>query len=190
MMWNMYVFLKNRGSVNEAEQGEEVGEITYQMADRACSDHQLRNGDAAYVQEGAKVYAVEGYETTFRVMAEGDIFQVNDKEEGGTLADFYDIEGRVDAISLISREDASFISSFEEEGKNAFLEEFFEQEYVGFPTIYEEVEAEDPILLRFELEDGTSFRISYWLEANAVTPGAFGTEEMKEIAERHAAGSE
>ena len=61
------------------------------------------------------------------------------------------------------------------------MEEFLSLEYVGFDSIYDKIKHSNSTLLRIHLNDGTSFRISYWFEENIINPGAFGTEEMKKI---------
>ena len=33
------------------EKGREIGKVTYKMANRACMDHKMRNGDAAFLMK-------------------------------------------------------------------------------------------------------------------------------------------
>ncbi len=45
--------------VSPAKQGEKVGEVSYMLDDHACTDHQSKNGDAAYLPVGTAIYAID-----------------------------------------------------------------------------------------------------------------------------------
>ncbi|MFB4162831.1 hypothetical protein ACE1TI_03090 [Alteribacillus sp. JSM 102045] len=79
-----------------------MGEVEYQMADNACSNHKMSNGDAAFLPVGIKIYKMKGYDPDFRVIAEDKVYQVEENPEARTIADLYDIEGKVDKISMES----------------------------------------------------------------------------------------
>jgi hypothetical protein len=151
------------------------------LADNACSNHKLRNGDAAFLPIGTEIYELAGYNTDFRVMANEKIYQVNENKNAETISDLYDIEGKVEKISLESTYDGSHISDFNPKQTEGFIEDFLSLEYVGFDKIYKEIKNDSNTFLRIHLNDGSSFRVSYWLEANALNPGSFGTEKMKGI---------
>lgn len=172
-------------TVEENMKGEVVGEVSFEMDGNACSDHQMQNGDAAYLDKGTEVYAFNGYDSEFRVIANDVIYEVNENEEADTIGDLYDIEGKVVGISLRSYFDGSFIADLKEEHWPEFLDEYLALEYVGFDEIYDEIGNEDSTFLDIHLEDGTSLRIGYWTEANVVNPGAFASERMLEIIEQY-----
>jgi hypothetical protein len=167
--------------INNLNKGNKIGEVNYMLADNACSNHKLRNGDAAFLPIGTEIYELAGYNTDFRVMANEKIYQVNENKNAETISDLYDIEGKVEKISLESTYDGSHISDFNPKQTEGFIEDFLSLEYVGFDKIYKEIKNDSNTFLRIHLNDGSSFRVSYWLEANALNPGSFGTEKMKGI---------
>ncbi|MEH7255366.1 hypothetical protein V7111_24975 [Neobacillus niacini] len=61
------------------EKGEQVGKVTYKMADNACSDHKVRNGDAAYLEKNTIVYAVKGYPSSLMVVANDKVYVADKK---------------------------------------------------------------------------------------------------------------
>ncbi|HHY73383.1 MAG TPA: hypothetical protein GX497_09170 [Bacillus bacterium] len=79
--------------------------------------------------------------------------------------------------------DGRHLLDFDDKQTEEFAKEFLSLEYVGFDNIYEKIRHSNGSPLRIYLDDGTSFRISYWFEKNAINPGAFGTETMKGIME-------
>lgn len=161
--------------------GEKLGEVNYMMADNACSYHKLRNGDAAYLPKGTQIYEYRGYSPDFRVIAGDKVYQVHDNKKAKTISDLYNIHGKVIKISLESSADGRHLLDFEPNETMAFMEEFLSLDYVGFDSVYDRIKHSNSTLLRIHLNDGTSFRISYWFEENIINPGAFGTEEMKKI---------
>lgn len=168
-------------TVEDNMKGEVIGEVTYEMDNNACSDHQMQNGDAAYISVGTEIFEFKGYDPDFRVIANNVIFEVKENEKAETIGDLYDIEGKVVGMSLRSYFDGSFITDLKEEHWPEFLDEYLALEYVGFDKIYEKIGNEDSTFLDIHLEDGTSVRFSYWTEANVVNPGAFANERMLEI---------
>ncbi|RLQ92229.1 hypothetical protein [Planomicrobium sp. Y74] len=168
-------------TVEENMKGEVIGEVLFEMDNKACSDHQMQNGDAAYLEVGTEIFEFEGYNPDFRVIANDVIYEVKENEKAETIGDLYDIEGKVVGMSLRSYFDGSFITDLKEEHWTEFLDEYLALEYVGFDKIYEKIGNEDSTFLDIHLEDGTTVRFSYWTEANAVNPGAFASERMLEI---------
>ena len=67
--------------------GEKLGEVNYMMADHACSNHKLRNGDAAYLPKGTQIYEYKGYSPDFRVIAGNKVYQVHDNKKAKTISD-------------------------------------------------------------------------------------------------------
>ena len=171
--------------VGENMKGDVVGEVSYQMDGNACSNHQMQNGDAAFLEVGTEVFEFIGYDSDFRVIANDVIYEVNENEKAQTIGDLYDIEGKVVGMSLRSYFDGSFITDLKEEHWKEFLDEYLALEYVGFDKVYDEIGNEDSAFLDIHLEDGSSLRFGYWTEANVVNPGAYASEKMLEIIEQY-----
>ncbi|RAP78594.1 hypothetical protein DL346_01250 [Paenibacillus montanisoli] len=161
--------------------GGKVGEVAYKLDGNACTGHVSINGDAAYLPVGTPIYELKGYKPEFRVVADNKIYEVNHNPNAETIGELMDIEGRVLKIALESGYDGSHIGDFEEVVSAEFVRELLPLKYVGFEKVYEKTKHESGVFLRVYLQDGTSFRMVYYPQANAFTAGAFGTEKLKEL---------
>lgn len=170
--------------ISKLEKGKEMGEVNYMLSGDACSDYQMKNGDATLLQKGTKIYQVKGYDPNYRLLADGQLYEADKNPNAKTVADFYDIEGRVEKISFESTEDGSYIKDFSNDAANEFMEEFLKLDYVGFDEVYKKANGlsdVNRVFLRIHLKDGTSFRVGYWMDQKVITPGAYATDRMKEI---------
>lgn len=164
------------------EKGESVGKVTYKMADNACSDHKMRNGDAAYLEKGTVVYGMKGYPASLMVVANDKVYVVDQKKNAKTIGDIYPIKDLVKNIHIESTDDGSRTHTFSPESKEAFLNEWL-QLAVKDPM---ELQKEDAfegkrIFLEIELNNGVSFRQLYWSDTNAFHLGAYGNNEIQEL---------
>ncbi|WP_139490367.1 hypothetical protein [Brevibacillus dissolubilis] len=161
--------------------GKKLGTVTYKMADNACSDHQMKNGDAAFLPVGTELYELQGYDPSFRILANGRVYQVNTNPQAKTVADLYDIEGKVSGISIRSEEDGSYLADFTPQATEEFVREYLAQPYVGFDKVYGDGLDGKQVFLRFHLKDGSSFVRVIWLDEHAMNPGNFTTPRMEAI---------
>jgi hypothetical protein len=97
---------------------------------------QKKNGDATLLPKGTKIYKVKGYAPDFRLIAGDQLYEASHNPKAKILADFYDIEGRVERISLESTADGFHIKDFSREATARFMEELLKLDYVGFDEIY------------------------------------------------------
>ncbi|MDG0810631.1 hypothetical protein [Cohnella rhizosphaerae] len=167
--------------VSPAKQGEKVGEVSYMLNDHACTDHQSKNGDAAFLPIGTAIYAMDGYKPSYRVMAGGIVYEAHANPNAKTLGDLWDIDGKIAKVSLESGIDGSPIGDFAPEASAVFARDLPQLKLVGFDAIYKDNKPEYGIFLRVHLQDGTSFRMVFYENANAFTAGAYGTEAMKSV---------
>ncbi|WP_211222553.1 hypothetical protein [Paenibacillus daejeonensis] len=159
--------------------GDKVGEVSYMLNGHACTDHVSKNGDAAFLPIGTEVYGLKGYNSEYRVVANNKLYEVKENPNAETMGELMDIEGKVEKVSLESGIDGSPIGDFSEEASSEFIAELLPLPYVGFNKVYEKIKHQYGIFLRVHLQDGTSFRMVYYSEANAFSAGAFGTEKLK-----------
>lgn len=165
-----------------AEQlGDKVGEVSFMLSEKACTDHVTANGDAAFIPEGTVIYELKGYKSDYRVVANAKIYEVHENPKAATMGDLLDIEGKVDKVSLESGVDGSPIGDFSKEASTEFIRELLPLKNAGLDAIYKETKHENGVFLRVHLLDGTSFRILYYSKANAFSAGAFGTERLNEL---------
>ncbi|MBT2292926.1 hypothetical protein J7E73_28190 [Paenibacillus albidus] len=184
LMINDIKYYQNYDGTKEvpAEQrGDMVGEVSYMLNEHACTNHVTQNGDAAFLPIGTEIYALKGYTPEFRVEAGGKIYEVKDNPMAATMEELFDINGKVQKVSLESGMDGSLIGDFSEAASDAFIHELLPLPYVGFDKVYEQARFETGVFLRVTLQDDTSFRMIYYPKANAFTAGAFGTESLKEL---------
>ena len=59
------------------EKGKELGKVTYKMADSACSNHKMQNGDATYLKEGTILSEIKGYPSSLIIAANNDVYVAN-----------------------------------------------------------------------------------------------------------------
>lgn len=169
--------------VNEEDKGQVMGEVSYTMADKACSNHKMKNGHAAYLGIETQIYEHTGYKSNYRVIADDTIYEVDSNDQAKTIGDLYDIEGKVVGMSIMSFYDGSHLTDLEEEHWKEFIDEFLALDYRGYDELYDKTGNEEGTFLDIHLEDGTAVTIVYWTEANIINTGAYGNEKMKRIIE-------
>ncbi|MFF2909101.1 hypothetical protein [Paenibacillus sp. NPDC057934] len=163
--------------------GEKVGEVAYMLSDNACSDHITVNGDAAFLPVGTDIYELKGYRPEYRLVANHSIYEVSDNPQAQTIGDLLDIGGKISKVSIESGNDGSLIRYFDPDAAKAFEEELLVIKASDFKEIYavtSRTKNEWRIFLRVHLQDGTSLRMVFYPEANAIHPGGFGNEKLKE----------
>lgn len=164
--------------------GEQIDTVAYTMSDDACEDFVMQSRDATFLPAGTPIYKLRDYDPSFRVYAEGRIFEVAENPNAETIGDLYDIEGKVKSLDRVSGKDGSFMRSYSPEDTEAFVSDLLKLKYVGFDAIYKNNPPEYRTSLRLVLKDGTSLHLAYWPKANAITAGAYGTERMLEIVQK------
>lgn len=165
------------------EIGESIGKVKYMLADHACANHELRNGDASYVPRGKEVFEAKGYKSEFRVITDGRVFEVIDNPNAETLGDFADIQGKVSKISIRSDNDDSLLGELDRKQTDEFLKEYLSLVYRGDIGVGDERKRHDQVIIFFHLEDGSTFHTIYVLDENILGDVANGNEKTKRIIE-------
>ncbi|MBD7908041.1 hypothetical protein [Sporosarcina gallistercoris] len=109
--------------------GKSIGKVKYMLADHACANHRLRNGDASYVPIGEEVFVAKGYKSEFRVIANGRVFEAIENPKAETLGDFADIQGKVTKISIHSDNEDNLIGELDRKQTDEFLKEYLSPVY-------------------------------------------------------------
>lgn len=156
-----------------------VGEVKYMLDGHASANHQSKNGDAAYLPKGTKVFAMKGYDPAFRIIADGKVYEVTESDTAETVGDFLDIEGKVQRVILQSEQDLSFIGEFSDEHSEQLIEELLIMPYEPDRRATEGKR----VFFGIELVDGTMTRSLYWPETGYVHYGGVASEEVKGIFE-------
>ena len=164
------------------EKGMELGEVTYKMADNACSNHKMQNGDAAYLKEGTIIYEIKGYPTSLIVAANDVVYVAETNNKAKTVGELYPMDKLVKNIYIESTEDGKRLHTFPQPAKDKFLAAFYELKLEDVQSLINAGKLEGTrIFLEIELNNGVSFRQLYWVDSNTFHIGAIGTNEIKEV---------
>lgn len=164
------------------EKGKELGEVTYRMADSACSNHKMKNGDATYLAEGTPIYEITNYPSSLVVIADNRAYVSSENKNAQTANELYPLDGYVKNIHLSSLEDGSILHTFSQLSKEQFI------------AAWNELQLEDPeklnkirkfegtrVFLEIELNNGIMFRQLYWADSNVFHSGVVGNEKIQNI---------
>ncbi|RPJ94612.1 hypothetical protein CW357_14605 [Rummeliibacillus sp. TYF005] len=161
------------------EKGKKLGEVSFKMAGKACSDHKLKNGDATFLEIGTPIYEVKGYPASFMVFAEDRVFIVDQNKKAKSAKDLYPLKDYVKNIYLLSNEDDSRLHTFSSASTSQFIKEW------GNLKVKRNVDyKDDPIFLEIELKNGVLFKLLYSEENNVFPVGVKGNKKIKEIIEK------
>lgn len=166
----------------KVEIGKELGKVSYKMADKACSNHKMKNGDASYLSVGTPIYEVKGYPPSLMVVARDRVFVVDENKDAKKVQDLYPIKGLVQNIHFQSEEDGRRIHTFSIASTEDFLKEWLTLDYIDPSELYKKQSFEgERLFLEVELKNGVSFRIVYWPSSNLFSFGAMANEQTEEI---------
>ncbi|MGM9924535.1 MAG: hypothetical protein ACI35R_09840 [Bacillus sp. (in: firmicutes)] len=164
------------------EKGHKIGEVTYQMADHACSNHQMKNGDAAFLEEGTPLYEIKGYPPSLMVAANNQVYTATDNKKAKTVGELYPVAGLVKDIHIESSEDGRRLHTFPPSSKDRFLQSWRSLKLEDIETFYrKDASKGEQIFLEIELNNGISFRQVYWTDSNTFNNGATGDAEIEKI---------
>lgn len=164
------------------EKGRELGKVTFRMADSACSNHKMQNGDAAYLTEGTIIYEIKGYPTSLMVAANDVVYVVDTNKKAKTAGELYPMDKLVKNIYIESTEDGQRIHTFSQFSKDKFLAAFNKLKLEDVQSLINEGKLEgERLFLEIELTNEVSFRQLYWMDTNTFHNGAIGNDEIKEV---------
>ncbi|WP_074432992.1 hypothetical protein [Neobacillus dielmonensis] len=164
------------------EKGKEIAKVTYKMADHACSDHKMKNGDAAYLEKGTPIYELKGYPSSFMILADGKAYVAKQNKTAKTAGELYPLKGLLKNIHIESTEDGSRIHTFSAQSTQKFIDEWYQLKLEDPEALYKKGRLEgERVFLEMELKNAVSFRQLYWMDSNTFHVGVVGNKEIKEI---------
>ena len=166
--------------------GKELGEVAFMLNGHAGTQYQINNGDAAYLPIGTKLYEMEGYDPAFRIVANGDVFEVARPGKARLFGDFLDLNGKVERVILQSNEDLSFIHEFSQKHSEEFIEQLLT---IPYAPDSENREGEQ-IFFAIELKDGSMTRSLYLPETGYLNYGGKASPRIVEIFEEELEAAE
>ncbi|HWI48221.1 MAG TPA: hypothetical protein VNU45_08385 [Rummeliibacillus sp.] len=157
------------------EKGKKIGEVSYKMADNACSNHKMKNGDAAFIEKGTAIYEVNEYPSSFLVLADNNVYVSKQNKKAKTAKELYPLKEYVKNIYIESTEDGRRLHTFSPSSKKEFIEAWnnLKVKNVDF--------SDKPIFLEIELKNGVAFRLTYSEKSNLFPIGVIGDKKIKEI---------
>ena len=165
-----------------AEKGKTIGDVSYMMAENACSNHKMENGDAAFLSEGTDLFEVEGYPASLMITDGNRIFIVEENNAANKVEELYPVQGKVKNVLFRSTNDDAIIHTFSEESKNEYLKEWLSLD-VYEPEKFAKVDTteEERVFIGIELDNGIIFRVTYWSDKNFFSDGTKGSEELQKF---------
>ena len=164
------------------KKGKELGTVTYKMADSACSNHRMVNGDAAFLNEGTIIYEIIGYPTALIVAANDQVYVADTNNKAKTAGELYPMDKLVKNIYIESTEDGQRIHTFSQSSKDKFLATFSNLKLEDVQSLIDNGKLDGTrIFLEIELNNGVSFRQLYWADTNTFHNGAIGNDAIKEV---------
>ncbi|MDD1504867.1 hypothetical protein PVA17_19180 [Lysinibacillus sp. CNPSo 3705] len=164
------------------EKGKELGKVRYKMADSACSNHKMQNGDATYLKEGTIISEIKGYPSSLIIAANNDVYVANTNKKAKTIGELYPMDHLVKNIYFESTEDGKRIHTFSQSSKDTFLAAFYELKLADEQSLIDVGKQDGTrIFLGIELNNGVSFRQLYWSDSNTFQNGAIGNDKIKEV---------
>jgi hypothetical protein len=147
-------------------------------------DSSVRNGDASYLDEGAPIFSVKGYDPTFRLAAERNgqivIFEADTSplaKVGRDLVDFSKV--RVTGIAITNWMSTDVSARIDDPAVIARLVSQLHKAPVDQEWTIPGTEA--TCVLEFELEDGTTTRRTLWLDDGMLLRGIEVGREFVDI---------
>lgn len=139
-----------------------------------------KNGDAAFLNSGTKIYAVKGYNPTFRLAAQESagitLYEADTNPHARKGKDLLDIGGKVRYIGIVSNQDGvTELGAIKDPKQVATLINLVLQA----PVNQNSLGGNQRYFIAFHLADGTVVTRSYWLDTGELArgillPDAFG----------------
>lgn len=168
-------------SLTESDLGPVFATVTFKLEGNVQNPgYHSRDGDAAFLNAGTKVYSVKGYSPTFRLAAQQNntftLYEADTNPHARKGADLLDIGGKVQAIGIVSDQDGVTELGAIKDPKRVtalatmVLEATVDQNRQGGNRRY---------FIAFHLVDGTVVTRAYWLDTGELArgillPKAFG----------------
>lgn len=158
--------------------GEPFDSVRFRVAGNVTdSSYRTKNGDAAFLAPGTVLYAVKGYNTSFRLAAAHDgnlfLFEADSNPGAKSGADLLDLKGKVTRLTIGNPVDGGPLTAIVDPAVVARLVDdvlaapvFPEGQRGGDATA-----GEKRYMLTFHFADGTATVRSYWPDTGFLWAG-------------------
>jgi hypothetical protein len=167
-------------ALRDGDLGTQVAVVRCKLAEHIVEDPAQRylDGDAAYLDKGTALYAVNGYRPSFRLAARRDgepvLFEAAENPRARTWGDLLDVAGKVRWIGVNDGSNRP-LAAIRDRRQVARLVDLLLGSRVGKQVAC----ADDGVFLAFHLDDATATTLSYSvhfrrLDCRDPLPQAFG----------------
>jgi len=145
--------------------------------------YQIKDGDAAYLNEGTRIYSIEGYSPDFRLVAKTGmellLFEADTNPNARTGTDLMDIEGKVEYIGINSPVDGitELASITEQDMVFSLVEMVLDSPVDQTSRIY----GSQQLFIMFHLRDGTRVNRSFWSDTGKLQRGIMLPDDFWEM---------
>lgn len=149
--------------------GPQIATVACRMEGNvADAGYRMRDGDAAFLEPGTAIHAVQGYRTTFRLAARTargwQLYEVDDVASATRGEDLLDLAGKVKVIDLLDGESGTRVLRRVDDPATV---DRLVTALLAAPVTRQGYGNEVPVFLRFELTDGTYVQRA-WFRASGV----------------------
>jgi hypothetical protein len=145
--------------------------------------YQIKDGDAAHLDEGTRIYSISGYSPNFRLVAETGtellLFEADTNPNAITGADLLDIGGKVEYIGINDPVDGKteLASITEQDLVSSLVEMVFEAPV----DQADRTSGNQQVFIEFHLKDGTKVNRSFWPDTGKLERGIMLSDDFWEI---------
>jgi hypothetical protein len=138
-------------------------------------NYRSKNGDAAFLEVGTPVYAINGYSPMFRLWAGGITFEADTNPKARKGADLLDLDGKVEYITIGS----DTAVTLQDPGQVGALVDMI----LNAPVKQNVPAGGTPVFIYFHLKDGTTISRAFWPEQGQLHRGIMLPKDFWEILE-------
>lgn len=164
--------------------GKVIGKVEFNVANNIDNPkYEVKNGDAAFLEKGTKIYKLMDYSTNFRVAVytnnEWIIYQADSNPNAKMGEDLLDINNKVTRIGINSETDGKTeLASINDKATINRLVELVLNAKVNQNNDNYNGER---YFIKFYLEDGSYVNRSYWIESGELSRGIMLPEEFGNV---------
>ncbi len=164
--------------------GKVIGKVEFTVANNIYNPkYKVKNGDAAFLEKGIKIYKLENYSTNFRVAVytnnEWIIYEADNNPKAQMGEDLLDINNKVTRIGINSETDGKTeLAAINDKATINRLVELVSNAKVNQNNDNHNGER---YFIKFYLDDGSFVNRSYWIESGELSRGIMLSEEFGDV---------
>lgn len=164
--------------------GEVIGEVEFNVANNIDNPkYEVKNGDAAFLEKGTKIYKLKDYSTNFRVAVytnnEWILYEADSNPKAQIGEDLLDINNKVTRIGINSETDGK--TELATINDKATINELVELVSNAKVNQNNENYNGERYFIKFYLDDDSYVNRCYWIESGELSRGIMLSKEFGNI---------